>query len=69
MKKSIKILGVGVVMALAVSCNKNKCYECHYDGPNGEVEIGEKCGDDVKALEENGYTVDSVTYEAHCGEH
>lgn len=68
MKRTI-IAATAVGILALVSCNKNKCYECHYDGPNGEVEIGEKCGDEVKELEENGYTVDSVTYEAHCGEH
>ena len=72
MKKSIKILGVGVVMAFAVSCNKNKCYECHYDGPNGEeVELeGEYCGSAAEDLENQGYVVNDTTiYVVHCGEH
>ena len=69
MKTTIKILAIIGLMA-TISCKKNKCYECHYDGPNGaEVELGEKCGDEVHELEENVYTVDSVTYTVHCGEH
>ncbi len=68
MKKYILITVAAGSLSL-ISCKKNKCYECHYDGPNGEVELGEICGDDVKNLEENGYVTDSVTYEAHCGEH
>ena len=68
MKKGIVcILAIGTLVL--VSCNKNKCYDCHYDGPNGEVELGEKCGDEVKELEENGHTVDGTNYTVHCGEH
>lgn len=67
--KTISTIATVAAIVLLTSCKKNKCYECHYDGPNGEVEIGEKCGDDVKNLEQNGFVTDSVTYEAHCGEH
>lgn len=68
MKTISTIIAVSAIVLLT-SCKKNKCYECHYDGPNGEVELGDKCGDEVKELEENGFVTDSVTYEAHCGEH
>lgn len=68
MKTILKITAVATLFML-VSCKKNKCYECHYDGPNGEVEMGEKCGDEVRDLEQNGYVTDSVTYTVHCGEH
>ena len=53
------------------ACNKNKCYDCHYDGPNGtEVEMGQYCGTDAQELENSGYT-DSLgnNYTVHCGEH
>ena len=68
MKTTVKAIAIVGVLTL-ISCNKNKCYECHYDGPNGEVELGEKCGDEVHELEENGHTVDGTTYTVHCGEH
>jgi hypothetical protein len=36
---------------------------------NGIVELGEQCGDDIEALEANGYTDSTGTYEVHCHEH
>jgi hypothetical protein len=56
---------------LSVSCAKNKCAECHYDAPSGEIESGTYCGDDLKNLEELGTYTDSLgaTYVVHCGEH
>ena len=59
---------VTVIFVLLISCGK-KCHDCHYDGPNGEVELGEKCGDEVEDLESKGYTVDSIQYTVHCHEH
>ncbi|MCE2864797.1 MAG: hypothetical protein ACK5BW_01890 [Flavobacteriia bacterium] len=55
----------------SVSCAKNKCAECHYDAPSGEVEMGTFCGDELKNLEELGTYSDSLgnTYVVHCGEH
>ena len=50
------------------SCEKN-CHECHYDFNDTEVELGEKCDDDLEEIEKNGYTVDGVTYEVHCHDH
>ncbi|MDP5099065.1 MAG: hypothetical protein NWQ27_03645 [Crocinitomicaceae bacterium] len=62
----IAIVGLSFVMG---SCKKDECHECHYDGPNGEIELGEKCGDDLEDIEANGYAVDGVVYEVHCHEH
>lgn len=65
------ILSVSVLGLLSVSCAKNKCAECHYDGPTGEVEMGTYCGYDLKNLEELGTYTDTLgaTYVVHCGEH
>jgi len=59
---------VAAGIAFFTSC-KEHCHNCHYDGPNGEVELGEKCGDEVEQLESDGYASDSVTYTVHCHEH
>ena len=65
----ISLFAIGLSI-MAVSCNKEECHECHYDGPNGEVELGEKCGDDLEALEASGYTDDNGTkYDVHCHDH
>ena len=66
MKTILWILGWTILFA---SCKKNECHECHYDGPSGEVELGEKCGDDLENLEKNGYATGGVHYEVHCHEH
>lgn len=52
---------------LIVSCKKNQCADCHYDKDGAEIEIGEKCGDEMEALEANGYTDSTGTYVVHCG--
>ncbi len=62
------IIGAVLLVALSFSCKKEECKECHYDKDGGEVELGEKCGDDIVSLEANGYTEDGVTYTVHCGE-
>lgn len=68
MKKSIKVLGVACGIAFAfASCEK--CKECHYDGPTGEVEIGEYCDDAIEDIEASGFAVGDTTYDVHCGEH
>lgn len=54
---------------LVVSCKRDSCHECHYDLNGAEVEIGEYCGDELEAIEAEGYRVDTVTYEVHCHEH
>ena len=68
--KKVGFLLVSAVLTLSLnSCTKD-CYECHYyDANDNEVEIGEKCDDDLEKLEAEGYTLNGVTYEAHCGEH
>ena len=48
------------------ACKKNKCEECHYDKDGAEIELGEKCGDEMEALEANGYTDTTGTYVVHC---
>lgn len=69
MKKIIIFTAVFSVFAL-ISCNKNKCAQCHYYNDIGaEFELGEFCGDDIENIEKNGYTLDGVTYSTHCGEH
>ncbi len=68
----IKLTLIASAMALFVlstSCNKEECHECHYDGPNGEVELGEKCGDEIEDLEANGYEDNGTVYDVHCHEH
>lgn len=72
MKTGKTILGTIVLLAVFSfsSCKKEECYECHYDGPGGaEVELGEKCGDEVADLEANGYALDGTVYVVHCNEH
>lgn len=65
------ILSVSLLGLLSISCAKNKCAECHYDAPSGEIELGTYCGDDLKNLEELGTYTDTLgaTYVVHCGEH
>lgn len=67
MKKTIIITAL-LLAGLTFSCKKNDCKECHYDKDGGEIELGEKCGDDIETLEADGYTENGVTYTVHCGE-
>ncbi|MEN9421509.1 MAG: hypothetical protein ACO29Z_03375 [Crocinitomicaceae bacterium] len=69
MKKTI--LSVSLFVVLMTSCAKNKCADCHYDAPAGEIEMGTYCGDELKNLEALGTYTDSLgnTYVVHCGEH
>ena len=68
MKKAVLIV-VAALAFVTMSCKKDECHECHYDGPNGEVELGEKCGDELENLEASGINVDGTNYEVHCHEH
>lgn len=69
MKKRSVILMLGAFTLSLASCEKS-CHECHYDGPGGaEVELGEKCDDELEELENSGIAVDGTTYEVHCHEH
>lgn len=60
---------VGTISLFSVSCNKSECHECHYEKDGDEVELGEKCDEDLETLENDGITVDGVKYEVHCHEH
>jgi hypothetical protein len=58
-----------LIIVFLNSCNKKECHACHYDGPSGEVELGEKCDEELEALEAQGYyTVSGTNYTVHCGE-
>lgn len=60
---------LGLVLWLS-ACKKKECHECHYEDPVGAiVEIGEKCNEELEALEANGYSVSGSTYTVHCHEH
>lgn len=69
MKKSMKVYLPVVVGFLFVVTSCKKCEECHYDGTNGEVDLGELCDDELEDAEANGYVVNDTTYEVHCHEH
>ncbi|MFZ9583079.1 MAG: hypothetical protein ACO28O_08910 [Crocinitomicaceae bacterium] len=62
----VLLFPIGILL-LTASCNKNKCADCHYDKAGAEIEIGEKCGDEMENLEANGYTDSTGTYVVHCG--
>jgi len=66
-----KMFFAAMLLIASTACNKEECYHCHYDGPNGEVELeGEYCGDAAQDLENSGYTDSTGTvYTVHCGEH
>ena len=69
MKTGKKLLIALFGFFLIVSCKKNQCAECHYDGANGaEVELGEYCGDDLENIEADGYSDGTTMYEVHWGE-
>jgi hypothetical protein len=62
----VLLFPIGILLSTS-SCNKNKCADCHYDKAGAEIEIGEKCGDEMENLEANGYTDSTGTYVVHCG--
>lgn len=69
MKKAKLIFySVAAIVAFGMTSCK-KCAECHYDKSGAEVELGEYCDDDLEAIEANGFTDTSGTYEVHCHEH
>jgi hypothetical protein len=65
------MLGAFVFGTSFTSCKKKvECHECHYDDDNGaEVELGEKCGEELENLEKDGITVGGKKYDVHCHEH
>jgi hypothetical protein len=64
-----KFYGVLVAVTALFAACKEHCHECHYDLNGAEIEIGEYCGDDLEALEADGFAVGDTTYEVHCHEH
>ena len=70
MKKSVIMLSFIALGAVTLSaCGKSKCHECHYEKDGQEIELGEKCGDDLEAIEASGYNDNGTVYEVHCHEH
>ncbi len=72
MKKYVflSLLALSTGSISLVSCNKNKCAECHYDKGNQEISLGEKCGEELENLESSGqYMVNDTLYTLLCGEH
>ena len=68
--KKVNIIIAAVALVVMSSCHKDECHDCHYDGPNGEVELGEYSGQAAEDLENTGYTDSTgTTYTVHCGEH
>jgi hypothetical protein len=69
----IKFLSAAMVITFAtlfVSCDKNDCHSCHYDKNGEEIELGEKCGEELETLEANGYTdTTGNKYVVHCHAH
>lgn len=57
---------LGLMAGSFSACKKNTCADCHYDKDGAEIELGEKCGDEIEALEANGYTDTTGTYVVHC---
>jgi hypothetical protein len=68
-KMIIKSAFILAVFTGVASCNKNQCHACHYDKDGAEIELGEKCGDELEQLEANGYTDTTGTYTVHCHGH
>lgn len=69
MKKSSLFIAAGFIILASVSCKKDECHECHYEKNDVEVELGERCGDDLKNIEASGFNDGGVVYEVHCHEH
>lgn len=70
MKRRMSIIGIASGLLFLASCKKNECHECHYDDANGtQVDLGERCGDDLEAVEKNGVVINGVQYTVHCHEH
>ena len=42
---------------------------CHYEGPNGDISLGKKCGNEVEDLMATGVDLDGTNYEVHCHGH
>ena len=68
-KKTVYLAFMSMTTFVIYSCSKNDCHSCHYYKNNAEVELGEKCGEEIETLEANGYTDSTGTYEVHCHDH
>lgn len=68
MKKRI-ILAAAIVTVTMLSCKKEECHECHYERNGEEVELGERCDDELTDLEASGIMVNDTIYDVHCHEH
>ncbi len=71
MKNFRNIVGLTVLIGMVAlsSCMKFDCHACHYEGPNGDVSLGKKCGNEVEDLMATGVDVDGTNYEVHCHGH
>lgn len=71
MRKKIKLILVFALLGLATeSCKKIGCHECHYEDENDtEVELGERCDEELEKIESEGVTVNGINYEVFCGDH
>ncbi len=67
MKKGLFVLGLAAISFVA--CKKDECHACHYELSEERIELGQKCGDDLKQAETAGMVVDGVKYDIHCHEH
>lgn len=67
MKSKLMLSGLMMLGVALSSCKK--CAECHYDTSNGNIEIGEYCGDDLKEIEKSGFEVNGEVFEVHCHDH
>ncbi len=68
-KNNLIIIGISVLTLAFTACKKEECHECHYEKNGQEVELGEKCGDDLEAIEASGYNDGGTVYDVHCHEH
>lgn len=64
-----KVIFASAILAVTAFASCKKCHDCHYDGPDGEVEIGEFCGDELEEVEASGHAVGDTVYTVHCEEH
>lgn len=73
MKKQLSFIAIAAFLsatAIVSSCKKESCHECHYeDASKKEVELGNKCGDELETLEKDGITINGTKYEVHCHDH
>jgi hypothetical protein len=65
--KVLLTFAAAVILLCLASCKKNKCTACHYDKAGAEIELVEKCGDEMESLKANGYKDFTGTYIVHCG--